>query len=133
MPVLYHTTAGFVLTITRHMFGKRVRGQGYNFTERVRKILADAREEALSLQHEYVGTEHLLLGLIREADHVQREGVGVSILQNLGADTNEIRRLVLEIIPRGKNAPANSDLPYTSRSKRALELAMEEARNLNHN
>ena len=62
---------------------------GYNFTERVRKVLQFAREEAYGLHHEYVGTEHLLLGLCREG-----EGVGAAALQNLDVDSNEIRNAV---------------------------------------
>src|SRR6266478_2718645 len=100
------------------MFRKGNRGRGYNFTERVRKVLADAREEALSLQHEYVGTEHILLGLVRDAGLVQAEGVGAAVLHNLNADTNEIRQLILETVQRGKSPPKSVDLPYTSRSKR---------------
>jgi ATP-dependent Clp protease ATP-binding subunit ClpC len=60
---------------------------GYNFTERVRKVLAMAREEAARLHHEYVGTEHILLGLIREG-----EGVAASVLHNLSVDLDEIQQ-----------------------------------------
>ena len=62
---------------------------GYNFTERVRKVLAMAREEAARLHHEYVGTEHILLGLIREG-----EGVAAAVLQNLNVDLDEMRRMM---------------------------------------
>src|SRR3954465_3891059 len=58
---------------------------GYNFTERVRKVLAMAREESARLHHEYVGTEHILLGLLREG-----EGVGTTVIQNLGVDLDDI-------------------------------------------
>ena len=101
---------------------------GYNFTERVRKVLAMAREEAARLHHEYVGTEHILLGLIREG-----EGVAAAVLQNLNVDLDEIQQKIEETVKKGKAAQATGpDLPYTSRAKKVLELAMGEARELNH-
>ena len=101
---------------------------GYNFTERVRKVLAMAREEAARLHHEYVGTEHILLGLIREG-----EGVAAAVLQNLSVDLDEIQQKIEETVKKGKAAQATGpDLPYTSRAKKVLELAMGEARELNH-
>jgi ATP-dependent Clp protease ATP-binding subunit ClpC len=101
---------------------------GYNFTERVRKVLAMAREEAARLHHEYVGTEHILLGLIREG-----EGVAAAVLQNLNVDLDEIQQKIEETVKKGKASQATGpDLPYTSRAKKVLELAMGEARELNH-
>src|SRR5512132_4349901 len=101
---------------------------GYNFTERVRKVLAMAREEAQRLKHEYVGTEHILLGLIREG-----EGVAAAVLQNLSVDLDEIQQKIEETVKKGKAAAATGpDLPYTSRAKKVLELAMGEARDLSH-
>ena len=101
---------------------------GYNFTERVRKVLAMAREEAARLHHEYVGTEHILLGLIREG-----EGVAAAVLQNLSVDLDDIQQKIEETVKKGKAAQAaGPDLPYTSRAKKVLELAMSEARELNH-
>jgi ATP-dependent Clp protease ATP-binding subunit ClpC len=102
---------------------------GYNFTERVRKVLAMAREEAARLHHEYVGTEHILLGLIREG-----EGVAAAVLQNLSVDLEEIQQKIEDTVKKGKAAAATGpDLPYTSRAKKVLELAMSEARDLTHN
>ncbi|HEY5061996.1 MAG TPA: Clp protease N-terminal domain-containing protein [Gemmatimonadaceae bacterium] len=101
---------------------------GYNFTERVRKVLAMAREEAARLHHEYVGTEHVLLALAAEG-----EGVGATALQNLGADLDAIRDTIEEIIKKGQRGTLTGpDLPYTSRAKKVLELAMAEARELRH-
>jgi ATP-dependent Clp protease ATP-binding subunit ClpC len=101
---------------------------GYNFTERVRKVLAMAREEAARLHHEYVGTEHILLGLIREG-----EGVAATVLQNLNVELDEIQQKIEETVKKGKAASATGpDLPYTSRAKKVLELAMSEARELAH-
>src|SRR5512140_524733 len=101
---------------------------GYNFTERVRKVLAMAREEAARLHHEYVGTEHILLGLIREG-----EGVAAAVLQNLSVDLEDIQQKIEETVKKGKAAGVGGqDLPYTSRAKKVLELAMSEARELNH-
>src|SRR5258708_8697167 len=101
---------------------------GYNFTERVRKVLAMAREEAARLHDEYVGTEHILLGLIREV-----EGVAATVLQNLSVELDDIQQKIEETVKKGKAGQASGpDLPYTSRAKKVLELAMSEARELNH-
>ena len=101
---------------------------GYNFTDRVRKVLQMAREEAARLHHEYVGTEHILLGLIREG-----EGVAAAVLTNLNVDLEEVQQKIEETVKKGKAAAAaGPDLPYTSRAKKVLELAMTEARELNH-
>jgi ATP-dependent Clp protease ATP-binding subunit ClpC len=107
-------------------------GRGYNFTERGRKVLANARDEAENLHHEYVGTEHILLGLARDAELVQGEGIAAAVLRNLGVDINEIRHLTLETVPRGWAHHAGPDFPYTSRGKKVIELAMNEASDLNH-
>jgi ATP-dependent Clp protease ATP-binding subunit ClpC len=99
----------------------------YNFTDRVRKVLAMAREEAIRLQHDYVGTEHLLLGLIREG-----EGVAAAVLTNLNVDLEQIHERVEESVRKGKATIALGELPYTSRAKKVLEFAMAEARDFNH-
>jgi ATP-dependent Clp protease ATP-binding subunit ClpC len=102
---------------------------GYNFTERVRKVNAMARQESDRLRHEYVGTEHILLGLIREG-----EGVAAAVLQNLSVDLDEIQQKIEDTVKKGKaTAATGPDLPYTSRAKKVLELAMAEARDLTHN
>jgi ATP-dependent Clp protease ATP-binding subunit ClpC len=99
----------------------------YNFTDRVRKVLAMAREEAIRLQHDYVGTEHILLGLIREG-----EGVAAAVLMNLNVDLEQIHERIEEAVRKGKATIALGELPYTSRAKKVLEYAMAEARELNH-
>ncbi|MEX1258431.1 MAG: ATP-dependent Clp protease ATP-binding subunit [Gemmatimonadota bacterium] len=99
----------------------------YNFTDRVRKVLAMARDEAIRLQHDYVGPEHILLGLIREG-----EGVAAAVLTNLSADLDQVHERVEESIKKGKATIALGELPYTSRAKKVLEFAMAEARELNH-
>lgn len=100
----------------------------YDFTDRLRKVLQMAREEAARLHHEYVGTEHLLLGLIREG-----EGVAAAVLTNLGVELEEIQQKIEETVKQGKAAAAaGPELPYISRAKKVLELAMMEARELNH-
>ncbi len=99
----------------------------YNFTDRVRKVLAMAREEAIRLQHDYVGTEHILLGLIREG-----EGVAAAVLTNLSVDLEQIHERVEESVRKGKATIALGELPYTSRAKKVLEFAMAEARDFNH-
>ena len=100
---------------------------GYNFTDRVRKVLQMAREEAARLQHEYVGTEHILLGLLHEG-----EGVAAAALTNLNVDFEEAAANVYDTVPKGRNEVRSLDLPYTSRAKKVLELSMSEARELNH-
>src|SRR5690348_14278469 len=100
---------------------------GYNFTERVRNVLAMAREESVRLRHEYVGTEHILLGLIREG-----EGVAATALQNLEIDLDELQAGIENVVKKGQAGNTGPDLPYTSRAKKVLELAMTEARELNH-
>jgi ATP-dependent Clp protease ATP-binding subunit ClpC len=101
---------------------------GYNFTDRVRRALALAREWAARLNHEYVGTEHALLGIISEG-----EGVASTVLRNLGVEPNSIEQKLLTTIRAGRATGVRvADLPYTSRAKKALELAMQEAKDLNH-
>jgi ATP-dependent Clp protease ATP-binding subunit ClpA len=101
---------------------------GYNFTDRVRKVLQMAREEAARLHHEYVGTEHILLALIREG-----EGIAAAVLTDLNVDLEAIQQKIEDTVKQGKaTAAAGPDLPYTSRAKKVLEFAMGEARELNH-
>src|SRR6266487_496814 len=101
---------------------------GYNFTDRVRWVLQAAREEAARLRNAHVGTEHLLLALVRD-----RGGVAQRVLLSFQADLEGIRRAVESKIKQGESAIAEGqDLPYTSPAKRVLELAMSEARELNH-
>lgn len=101
---------------------------GYNFTERVRKTLAFARDEAATLSHPYVGTEHILLGLLRES-----EGVASTVLENLHIKPEALRQRIEETVKKGKTeATTGPDIPYTSRAKKVLELAMSEARDMGH-
>jgi ATP-dependent Clp protease ATP-binding subunit ClpC len=86
-----------------------------------------AREEAIRLQHDYVGTEHVLLGLIREG-----EGVAAAVLSNMNVDLDAVHEGVEESVRPGKATIALGELPYTSRAKKVLEYAMAEARELNH-
>ena len=98
------------------------------FTERARKVIVYAKEEARRFNHDYIGTEHLLLGLIREG-----EGVAASVLQKLGVDLESIRIEVEKLVQPGPQTQVVGDIPFTPRSKKALELAAEEARALGHN
>ena len=101
---------------------------GYNFTERVRKVLLLARKEAVKLRHEYVGTEHMLLAIMTEGG-----GVASATLRELGVDIDRLRDDILNVVKAGTDGGfAMVDLPYTGRGKRVLELAMEAARNFNH-
>ncbi|MCD6407192.1 ATP-dependent Clp protease ATP-binding subunit [Candidatus Aerophobetes bacterium] len=98
------------------------------FTERARRVILLAREEAKRLDHDYLGTEHLLLGLIREG-----EGVAALALQNMGIDLEQVRQEVEKAVGRGGGSLFLSQIPFTPRAKKVLELAVTEARNLGHN
>ena len=101
---------------------------GYNFTERVRKVLAMAREEAARLHHEYVGTEHILLVLIREC-----VGVAAAVLLNLSVVLDEIQQKIEETVKKGKAAQATGpDLPYTTHTKKDHKQTKTEAHKHNH-
>lgn len=96
---------------------------GYAFTPDVRLALARGRDHAAELSHEYVGTEHLLLGLLDESD-----GDGAAVLDRLGLDRAALRVGIRAIIRPGTRTIASEQLPYTSRAKKVLELAMMAAR-----
>ncbi len=96
------------------------------FTERARKVLQLAQEEAQRFNHNYIGTEHLLLGLVREG-----EGVAAKVLANLGVELNKVRSAVEFIIGRGDRTVAG-DIGLTPRAKKVIELSVDEARRLNH-
>src|SRR5512142_178991 len=98
------------------------------FTERARKVIVYAKEEARRFNHDYIGTEHLLLGLIREG-----EGVAAAVMQKLGVDFESIRIEVEKLVQPGPQTQVLGDIPFTPRAKKALELAAEEARALGHN
>ena len=97
------------------------------FTERARKVLTLAQDEAQRFNHNYIGTEHLLLGLVREGD-----GVAARVLENLGVELNKVRTAVEFIIGRG-DRPVVGEIGLTPRAKRVIELAVDEARRLGHN
>ena len=96
------------------------------FTERARRVLTLAQEEAQRFNHNYIGTEHLLLGLVREGD-----GVAAKVLANLGIELNKVRSAVEFIIGRGERSTM-SEIGLTPRAKKVIELAVDEARRLNH-
>ena len=98
------------------------------FTERARKVIILAKEEARRFNHDYIGTEHILLGLIREG-----EGVAAAVLEKLGLDLQTIRLEVEKVVQPGPATQILGDIPFTPRAKKALELAAEEARSLGHN
>lgn len=101
---------------------------GFNFTERVRHTLQAARLEAVALNHEYVGTEHLLLALLKD-----EHGVASAILKQAGIEGESTRETILGIVTRGNaSIGPDRDLAYTSRAKKVLELSMAHARDLNH-
>ncbi len=97
------------------------------FSERARRVLTSAQEEAQALNHSYIGTEHILLGLIRED-----EGVAVKVLLSLGVTLNKVRSAVEYIIGRGEKS-GTGEMGLTPRAKRVIELAIDEARHLGHN
>jgi len=90
-----------------------------------------AQDEARLLNHDYLGTEHLLLGLIREGEGVAVEGVAVRALESLGISLAAVRAQVQKIIGQGQNAPT-SHIPFTPRAKKVLELSFREALQLHH-
>ena len=97
------------------------------FTERARRALAFSHEEAIRMQHAYIGTEHLLLGLVRE-----EEGVAARVLKNIGVrDVEQVRNLVESYVSRGEKNP-NGQLGMTGRAKKVVQLAVEEAKMLGH-
>jgi ATP-dependent Clp protease ATP-binding subunit ClpC len=97
------------------------------FSERARRVLTLAQEEAQHFNHSYIGTEHILLGLLRE-----EEGVGAKVLTNLGVSLTKARSAVEFIIGRGEK-PSTGEIGLTPRAKRIIELAIDEARHLGHN
>src|SRR3954464_15209670 len=96
------------------------------FTERARRVLTLAQEEAQRFNHNYIGTEHLLLGLVREGD-----GVAARVLANLGVELNRVRSAVEFIIGRGDRM-ITGEIGLTPRAKRVIELAVDEARRMGH-
>ncbi len=96
------------------------------FTDRARRVIVLAQDEARMLNHNYIGTEHILLGLIHEG-----EGVAAKALESLGISLEAVRAQVEEIIGQGQQAPTGH-IPFTPRAKKVLELSMREALQLNH-
>jgi carbon storage regulator CsrA len=99
-----------------------------HFTERVRKVMQLANQEAQRLQHEYIGTEHILLGLVKEG-----AGVAAHVLRNLEIDLQHVRQEVEKIVQAGPDMVTMGKLAQTPRAKKVIEFAIEEARNLNQN
>ncbi len=98
------------------------------FTDRARKVMQLANQEAQRFNHEYIGTEHILLGLVKEGS-----GVAANVLKNLDVDLRKIRLEVEKIVQSGPDTVTIGKLPQTPRAKKVIEYAMEEAKNLNHN
>ena len=97
------------------------------FTDRARRVVVLAQEEARNLNHNYIGTEHLLLGLIHEG-----EGVAPMVLESLGVSLEAVRARVEEIVGRGEGSPVEQ-IPFTPRAKKVLELSLREALAMSHN
>src|SRR4026207_1631646 len=98
------------------------------FTERVRKVMFLAREEAARLQHDYIGTEHLLLGILREG-----EGPPATVLNSLNLGRDAIRQAVENMVSSSGGTLTIGEIPFTPRAKRVLELSVDEARPLGRN
>ena len=103
-----------------YMFGR--------FTQRVQKVLLLAQEEAKSFNHNVIGTEHILLGLVREG-----AGIAAKVLISMGVDLNRIRMEIEKLIGRGNAQLVSQSISYTPRAKKVIELAIEEGQNLGHN
>jgi ATP-dependent Clp protease ATP-binding subunit ClpA len=97
------------------------------FTDRARRVVVLAQEEARLLNHNYIGTEHILLGLVREG-----EGVAAKALDAMGVSLDDVRRNITEIIGQG-GEPPSGHIPFTPRAKKVLELSLREALQLGHN
>ena len=98
------------------------------FTERARKVILLAKEEAKRFNHDYIGTEHILLGLVREG-----EGVAAAVLASFGLSPDKIRLETEKLVQPGPATVVSGDLPFTPKAKKVIELAMDEARSLGHN
>ena len=98
------------------------------FTERARRVIILAREEAELYRHEYLGTEHILQGVIKDGG-----GIAIAIVQKSGVDMAQLKKELEKNLPRSSNSLIIGDIPFTSRAKKVLEFAVEEARSLNHN
>jgi ATP-dependent Clp protease ATP-binding subunit ClpC len=98
------------------------------FTDRARRVIVDAQNEARSLGHNYIGPEHILLGLINEGD-----GVGAKALEAMQISTDTVRGRIEEITGRGQAPPGTGHIPFTPRAKKVLELSLREALQLGHN
>jgi ATP-dependent Clp protease ATP-binding subunit ClpC len=98
------------------------------FTDHARKAMYLANQEAIRFNHEYIGSEHILLGLLEEGN-----GVGANVLKNMGIDLRKIRLEVEKLIPSGPDAETLGKMPQTPRAKIVIEYSLEEARNLGHN
>jgi ATP-dependent Clp protease ATP-binding subunit ClpC len=98
------------------------------FTDRARKVMALANQEAQRFNHEYIGTEHILLGLVKEGS-----GVGATVLKNLEVDIKKLRLEIEKLVKSGPDMVTMGKLPQTPRAKKVIEYAIEEARALNHN
>src|SRR5712675_411391 len=103
-------------------------GMYERFTDRARKVMQLANQEAQRFNHEYIGTEHILLGLVKEGS-----GVAANVLKNLDIDLRKIRLEVEKIVQSGPDMVTMGKLPQTPRAKKVIEYSIEEARNLNHN
>jgi ATP-dependent Clp protease ATP-binding subunit ClpC len=97
------------------------------FTERARQVVVLAQDEALALRHNYIGTEHILLGLLRE-----EEGLAARVLESLQITVEEVRGAVRQVVGEGDEV-TGGQIPFTPRAKRVLELSLKEAMSLGHN
>jgi ATP-dependent Clp protease ATP-binding subunit ClpC len=98
------------------------------FTERAKQVVVLAQDEARALRHNYIGTEHILLGLLRE-----EEGLAARVLESLDITVEEVRAQVARIIGRGDEPIVSGQIPFTPRAKKVLELSLREALSLKHN
>src|SRR5437016_45508 len=103
-------------------------GMYERFTDRARKVMHLANQEAQRFCHEHIGTEHILLGLVKE-----NSGVAANVLQNLNIDLRTVRLEVEKIVQAAADAVPSKKLPQTPRAKKVIEYALEESRKLNHN
>src|SRR6185369_6462868 len=98
------------------------------FTDRARKVMSFARQEAERLNHDYIGTEHILLGLVKEGS-----GVAANVLENMDVDLEKVRREVEKLVKPAPEIVSLGQLPFSPRAKQVLEYTIAEARALDHN
>src|SRR4030095_15674615 len=126
--LLHIWTGRFPLWTERSAQSEETRRMFKRFTERARRVIILAREEAERYHHEYLGTEHILLGILKDGG-----GIAITVLQKLGVDLKQLKQEVERNLPPSLNTLVVGEIPFTAKAKKVLECAVEEARLMGHN